>query len=137
MISPSSAPSAHPHVSYISHPHSKDVNNSAGVYSEAGDYSGHGNGITHLEARVMGLETEFKDFKTKISQKINTPGIIFESSQKEMTHTLEKQLASFAKDQQERFKTFYACSLFGVSHTPLHTIYQFLTRLRSWVSRRC
>jgi hypothetical protein len=55
--SPSSAPSTHPHVSYTSYPHSKDVNNFTGAHSFAGD------GIANLEARIRGLETEVNDFK--------------------------------------------------------------------------
>ena len=70
MVSPSSAPSVH--VSYTSHPYSKDVNNSTGAYSEAGGHSEAGDGIRQLEARVTGLETEVKDFKTEISHKIDT-----------------------------------------------------------------
>src|SRR5271155_2990411 len=54
----SSAPSAYPHVSYTSHPHSKDVNNFTGAYSEACDHS-----EANLEAKITGLETEVKDFK--------------------------------------------------------------------------
>ena len=67
--SPSSAPSAHPHVSYTSHPHSKDVNSSTGTHSEASD------GIAKLEARMTVLETETKNFKTEISEKIDTLGL--------------------------------------------------------------
>jgi hypothetical protein len=57
--SPSSAPSAHPHVSYTSYPHSKDVNNSIGACSEVGDHS-----EANLEVRVTAFETEMKEFKT-------------------------------------------------------------------------
>ena len=57
--SPSPAPSAHPHVSYTSYPHSKDVNNSIGATSEAGDHS-----EANLGVRVAAFETEMKDFKT-------------------------------------------------------------------------
>ena len=92
--SPSSAPSAHPHVSYTSYPHSKDVNNSVGAYSEAGDHS-EANlevrmtgietnvkdfkiGITGLETEVKDLKTEMKDFRTEIFHKIDILGITFE-----------------------------------------------------------
>ena len=55
-VSPSSAPSAHLHVSYTSHPHSKDVNNSIGLYSEAGDE------IVNLERRITSLEKRLASF---------------------------------------------------------------------------
>jgi hypothetical protein len=124
--SPSSAPSAHLHVSYTSHPHSKDVNNFTGAYCEPDDHSKAGGGFGNLEARMTGLETEVHDFKTEISHKIDVLGIKFESSQKEMARAHEKQLASFTHDQQKQFSHFYARSFFGVSLT-LHIIYQLLT----------
>jgi hypothetical protein len=186
-----SAPSAYPHVSYTSHPHSKDVNSFTGAYSEACDHS-----EANLKAKITGLETEVKDFKigmtgletevkdfkigmagletevkdvkigmggletevkdfktemrdfrTEIFHKFDILGTKFESSQKEMAHKFEssqkemahahkEQLSSFANDQQKQFSHFYARGFFGVSLT-LHIIYQFLTRSRSWVSRRC
>jgi hypothetical protein len=111
--SPSFAPSTHPHVSYTSHPHCEDVNNSIGAYSEAGDYS-----EANLEVRMTGLETEvrdlkigmtglrtevkefkteMKDFKTEIFHQIDKLGTKFESSLKEIAHTNKEQLSSFAQ----------------------------------------
>src|SRR5271156_6776650 len=118
--SPRSAPSVHPHVSHTSHPHSKDVDNSTGVYSEASDHS-----EANLEVRMTGLETEVKDFRTEIFYKIDILGIKFESSQKEMVHAYEKQLALFANDRQKQFSHFYTCCFFGASLT-LYIMYQFL-----------
>jgi hypothetical protein len=91
--SPSSASSAHPHVSYTSHPHSKDVNNSIGAHSEAGDHS-----EANLEARMTGLEIEVKDLDTKIFQKIDILGSKTKSSHKEMVHDQQKPLASILND---------------------------------------
>jgi hypothetical protein len=75
--SPSSAPSAYPHVRYTSHHQSKDINNFTGAHSEVGDHSEAG--ITNLEARMTGLKTERKDFKRK-SYTIDILGIKFKSS---------------------------------------------------------
>jgi hypothetical protein len=121
---PSPAPSAHPHVSHASHPHSKNINNSTGAYSEAGNHSEANGGIANLEAKMTGLETEvkdlkteMKDFKTEIFQKINILEIKFESSQKEMAHAHEEQLASITNYQQEQFGELYNGGIFGVSLT--------------------
>jgi hypothetical protein len=108
--SPSSAPSAHPYVNYTSHPYSKDVDNSIGAYSQADHHSEASDGIANLEPRITGLEREVKDFKTEIFPKIDVLGMKF-----------EKQLASFANNQQEQFTDLYYCGLFGVS-LPLHII---------------
>lgn len=168
MVSPGSAPLPHTHVSCTSHPHSKDVTNSTGAYSEASDHSEAGDAI--LEVRMMGIETEMKDVKTELKDfktdmkdfktdmkninteifhKIDLLGIKFESSQKEMAHTFGKKLDSYAHDhkeqlalyahsQQKEFSNFYVRCFFGVSLTlHIHILYRFLTRLRSWVSRRC
>jgi hypothetical protein len=177
MVSPRSAPSVYPHVSYTSHPYSKDVDNSTDAYSEASDHSEAVD--ANLEVKIMGIETEVKDLKTevkdfktdmknfktdikdintKIFHKIDLLGIKFDSSQKEMAHTFEKKLDSYAHDhkeqlssyaldnkeqlasyvhrQQKEFSNFYIRCLFGVSLI-FHIMYRFLTRLRSWVSRRC
>ena len=121
---------------------------SASDHSEAGD--------ANLEVRMMGIETEVRDAKTELKNfntdmkninseifhKIDLLGIKFESSQKEMTHTFEKkldsyaldhkeQVASYAHSHQKQFFNFYLRCLFGVR------MYRFLTQLRSWVSWRC
>jgi len=132
--SASPAPSAHPHVSYASHPNSKELT-TTGAYSEAGDHSEANGGIANLEAKMAGFETEvkdlkteMKDLKTEIFQEINTLGIKFETSKKEIAHAQEEQLASIAKYQQEQSRNWYVGSVFGVSLT-LYVIHQFLTRL--------
>jgi hypothetical protein len=51
----------HPYVSHISHPYSKDVDNSTDIYSEAGDYS-----EANLEVRITDLEIKVKNFKIRI-----------------------------------------------------------------------
>jgi len=48
--SPSSGPSAHLHVSYISHVHSKEVNNSTGAYFSTDHYSSADDRIAILKA---------------------------------------------------------------------------------------
>jgi hypothetical protein len=48
-----------------------------------------------------------KDFESKFSSKIDILGIKF-----------EKQLASFANDQQEQFTDFHCYGIFGVSLPP-------------------
>jgi hypothetical protein len=73
--SPSSAPSAHPHVSYTLYPRVKDVNNSIDAHFSTDDYSladdgianlKAGNGIPNFEARITNLETDVKDIKTAL-----------------------------------------------------------------------
>lgn len=100
----------HPYVNYTSHPYSKDVNNSIGAYSKAGHHSEASDEIANLEPRITELETEAKDFKTEIFSKIDI-----------LRMKVEKQLASFADNQQEQFTDLYYYGLFGVS-LPLHII---------------
>jgi hypothetical protein len=88
MVSPSFAPFAHPHVSYTSHSHSEDVDNSTGAYSEACRHSEAGD--VNLDVRMTAIETEMKDVKTdlkdikdfnkEIFRKIDILGITFEKS---------------------------------------------------------
>jgi hypothetical protein len=108
--SPGSAPFAHPYVNYTSHPYSKDANNSIGAYSKAGHHSEASDGIANFEPRRTDLETEVNGFKTEIFSKIDILGIKF-----------EKQLASFANNQQRQFTDLYDYGIFGVS-LPLHII---------------
>jgi hypothetical protein len=108
--SPSSAPSVHPYVNHTSHPYSNDVNNSIDAYSKASHHSEASGEIANLEPRITELETEAKDFKTEIFSKIDILGM-----------KVEKQLASFADNQQEQFTDLYYYGLFGVS-LPLHII---------------
>ena len=165
MVSPSFAPFAHPHVSYTSHSHSEDVDNSTGAYSEASDHSEacrHSEAgdvnldvrMTAIETEVKDVKTELKDFKTEIRDfnkdvfhKIDILGITLEKQLDSYAHDHKQQLSSYALDykeqlasyahsQQKEFSNFYVRCLFGVSLT-LHIMYRFLTRLRSWVSRRC
>jgi hypothetical protein len=133
----SSARSAHSNVSYTSHPHSKDVNNSTGTYSDAIDHSETDHEIVNLPVRMTNLETEMKDCKTEIKD-FKTEMKDFKT---EMFHkfdlfavklgsNLEKRLSTYAKDQQKEFSQFYSRCLLAVSLTP-YIIYQFLTRSRS------
>jgi hypothetical protein len=176
MASPSFAPFAHPHVSYISYSHSEDVDNSTGVYYEA---SNHSEPCRHSEAsdanldvRMSAIETEMKDVKAELKcfktdmkdfykgifHKIDVLGITFEKKLDSYAHEHEQQLSSYAhkheqqlssyaldykeqlaiysNNQQKELSSFYVRCFFGVSLI-LHIIYQFLTRLRLRVSRRC
>ena len=92
--------------------------------------------MTGLEIEVKDCKIEMKDLDTKIFQKTDILGSKIESSHKEMVHDQQKQLASILNDRRKEFDKFWACHFFIVNLT-LHIIYQFLTRSRLWVSRRC
>jgi uncharacterized protein (UPF0335 family) len=62
----SSAPSAHLHVSYTSHLHIQDVNNSTGAHFLTDDHSLSGDGIPNFKARITGPVTEVKDINTDL-----------------------------------------------------------------------
>lgn len=81
-----------------------------------------------LETELKDLKTEMKDFKTEIFQKIDSLGIKFETSQKEIADALGKQLASIAKNQREQSDAWFIGNAVGVSLT-LYVMHQFLTRL--------
>jgi hypothetical protein len=98
----------------------------------------HSRRLYRAPARHMtGLETELKDFRTEVFHRFDILGAKFESSQKEMGHTVESsqkemaskfenKLSSVTNEQQKQFSYFYARGFFGVSLT-LHIICQFLT----------
>jgi hypothetical protein len=75
-----SGPSAYQHVSYTSHLHIKDVNNSTGAHFSTDDRSSSGDGIPNFKARITDLETDvkdiktdLKDIKTEVKKKWHTP----------------------------------------------------------------
>jgi len=53
-----------------------------------------------------------------------------------LEHTVKEQLGGYALNQEKQFSQFYFRSFFGVSLTP-YIMYQFLTKLRSWVLQSC
>lgn len=126
----SSARSAHSNVSYTSHPHSKDVNNSTGTYSDAIDHSETDHEIANLPVRMTNLETEMKDCKTEIKDFKTEMFHKFNLFTVKLDSNLEKHLSTYAKDQQREFSQFYSRYFLAVSLTP-YIIYQFLTRSRS------
>src|SRR5271167_4896662 len=57
---------AHLHVRYTSHPHSKDVNISAGTHSEAYEHSDTDHKIANLDTKVKELKTDVEGLKTDV-----------------------------------------------------------------------
>src|SRR5271156_3985562 len=91
---------AHLRVRYTSHPHSKDVNISAGMHSEANEHSEIDHKITNPDTRMMNLETEVKELKTDFKD--------FKAEMKDFKTEMKDfktEMKDFRKDVFHRFDT--------------------------------
>jgi hypothetical protein len=89
-----------------------------------------------LSQYALNQEKQFSQYALNQEKQLSQYALSQQNQLSQYALSQEKQFSQHAQNQDKQFAQFYFRSLSGVSLTP-YIMYQFLTRLRSWVLQYC